>query len=77
MTRVARMYYENDLNQPQIAEQLHISQAKVSRLLKRAGELGIVRVAVVPPPGGHSELEEQLVSPTRSWPTRTATTSRG
>lgn len=62
MTRVARMYYENDLNQPQIAEQLHISQAKVSRLLKRAGELGIVRVAVVPPPGGHSELEEQLVA---------------
>ena len=37
MTRVARMYYENDLNQPQIAEQLHISQAKVSRLLTRVG----------------------------------------
>ncbi len=62
MTRVARMYYENDLNQPQIAEQLHVSQAKVSRLLKRASELGIVRVAVVPPPGGYSELEEQLVA---------------
>lgn len=62
MTRVARMYYENDLNQPQIAEQLHVSQAKVSRLLKRATELGIVRVAVVPPPGGHSELEERLVA---------------
>jgi DNA-binding transcriptional regulator LsrR (DeoR family) len=62
MTRVARMYYEGDLNQPQIAERLHVSQAKVSRLLKRASELGIVRVAVVPPPGGHSELEERLVA---------------
>ncbi len=62
MTRVARMYYEADLNQPQIAERLHVSQAKVSRLLKRASELGIVRVAVVPPPGGHSELEERLVA---------------
>lgn len=61
MTRVARMYHENHIKQPQIAEQLHISQAKVSRLLKRAEEVGIVRVTVVPPPGGHSELEEALV----------------
>lgn len=62
VTRVARMYYEKDLKQPQIAEQLHISQAKVSRLLKRAEQLGIVRVTVVAPPGDLSEVEEQLVA---------------
>lgn len=62
VTRVARMYHEQGLKQPQIAELLHVSQAKVSRLLKKAEELGIVRVTIVPPPGGHSELEETLVA---------------
>jgi DNA-binding transcriptional regulator LsrR (DeoR family) len=62
VTRVARMYHEQDFKQPQIAELLHVSQAKVSRLLKRAEQLGIVRVVIVPPPGGHSELEEALVA---------------
>ncbi|MGC3953126.1 MAG: sugar-binding transcriptional regulator [Propionicimonas sp.] len=62
MVRVARMYYEQGLRQPQIAEQLHVSQAKVSRLLKRAEDLGIVRVTIHEPLGGNSELEESLVS---------------
>ncbi|MDR0416998.1 MAG: helix-turn-helix domain-containing protein [Propionibacteriaceae bacterium] len=62
VTRVARMYHERGVKQPQIAEQLHISQAKVSRLLKRAEQLGIVRVAVFPPPGDLSSVEEQLVA---------------
>lgn len=62
MVRVARMYYEHGARQPQIAEQLHLSQAKVSRLLKRAEDLGIVRVTIHEPLGGHSELEEQLVA---------------
>lgn len=62
MVRVARMYYEQGQRQPQIAERLHISQAKVSRLLKRAEELGIVRVTIHEPLGGHSDLEEALVT---------------
>jgi len=60
MVRVARMYYEHGDRQPQIAEQLHISQAKVSRLLKRAEEVGIIRVAIQEPRDGHSDLEEAL-----------------
>lgn len=56
------MYYEHGVRQPQIAQQLHVSQAKVSRLLKRAQEVGIVRVAIHEPIGGHSDLEEQLVA---------------
>ena len=62
VTRVARMYHQRGLNQPQIAEQLHVSQAKVSRLLKLAEELGIVRVEVIAPPGDSSAMEERLVS---------------
>jgi DNA-binding transcriptional regulator LsrR (DeoR family) len=57
LTKVARMYHERGVRQPQIAEQLHISQARVSRLLKQAGELGIVRVSVITPRGVFSDLE--------------------
>lgn len=60
LTKVARMYHERGLRQPQIAEQLHISQPRVSRLLKRAVELGIVRTTVIAPRGVHAELEEQI-----------------
>src|SRR4051812_21869307 len=47
LTKVARMYHERGMRQPQIAQQLHISQPRVSRLLKRAVELGIVRTTVI------------------------------
>ena len=60
--RVARMYHEHGIKQPQIAQQLHVSQAKVSRLLKRAEQLGIVKVTIEVPPGGFSDLEEALVA---------------
>ena len=62
MVRVARMYYEHGDRQPQIAEQLHISQAKVSRLLKKAEDVGIVRVTIHEPLGGHSDLEQALAT---------------
>ncbi|MGY4911367.1 sugar-binding transcriptional regulator [Micromonospora aurantiaca (nom. illeg.)] len=60
LTKVARMYHEHGLRQPQIAEQLHISQPRVSRLLKQATVLGIVRTTVVTPAGVHAELEEEI-----------------
>src|SRR5947209_3259730 len=58
--KVARMYHERGVRQPAIAERLHISQARVSRLLKRATELGIVRTIVTTLPGVHAELEEAI-----------------
>jgi DNA-binding transcriptional regulator LsrR (DeoR family) len=61
-TRVARLYYEHGLKQPEIAEKLSISQAKVSRLLMAAQKEGIVRTTVTSPVGVYSELEERLVS---------------
>lgn len=62
LIRVARMYHEQGVRQPQIAEQLHISQAKVSRLLKSAEDAGIVKVTVHVPLGGYEDLEEGLVA---------------
>ena len=51
MTKVARMYHEQHIRQPEIAQRLHISQSRVSRLLKEAVNLGVVRTIVVTPPG--------------------------
>lgn len=60
LTKVARMYHERGVRQADIASALNISQAKVSRLLKRAESLGIVRTIVTVAPGVYAELEEQL-----------------
>ena len=60
ITKVARMYHERGVRQVDIADTLHLSQARVSRLLKRAAELGIVRTVVAVAPGVHTEIEEAL-----------------
>jgi DNA-binding transcriptional regulator LsrR (DeoR family) len=60
MTKVAHLYYNQDMTQPEIATQLDLSQATVSRLLKRAKQEQIVRVTVNVPYGVYAELEEQL-----------------
>lgn len=60
LTKVARMYHERGIRQADIATALNISQAKVSRLLKRAVTQGIVRTTVMVSPGVYSDLEERL-----------------
>lgn len=60
LVKVARMYHEQGLRQPEIAERLHVSQSRVSRLLKEAVERGIVRTVVVTPPGSFADLEEAV-----------------
>lgn len=62
MGRVARMYHEQGRKQPEIAAQLHISQPRVSRLLKEATRVGIVRTIVELPAGLYADVEEQLTS---------------
>lgn len=61
IARVARMYYEWDMRQSEIAKQLDLSQATVSRLLNRSKEEGIIRISVNLPNGVYTELEETLV----------------
>lgn len=60
LARVARLYYTDGLRQPQIAARLDLSQARVSRLLKRAEAEGIVRITVTAPAGVFPEVEEEL-----------------
>lgn len=62
MTKVARLYYMDNLRQTEIAEQLDISQATTSRLLKRAHDEQIVRITLNAPLGIHADLERQLES---------------
>jgi DNA-binding transcriptional regulator LsrR (DeoR family) len=59
-TRVASMYYERGIGQTRIAEQLGLSQTRVSRLLKQAQQLGIVKITVHVPDGVHAEDEVRL-----------------
>lgn len=60
ITKVARLYYEADLNQPEIAKRLGLSQAKVSRLLAQARERDIVRITVHSPLGVHTDVEAAI-----------------
>jgi DNA-binding transcriptional regulator LsrR (DeoR family) len=60
ITKVAHLYHERNLKQSDIAEQLDLSQATVSRLLKRAKKEEIVRTVVSIPPGAYPDLEEKL-----------------
>lgn len=61
IARVARMYYEWDMRQSEIAKQLDLSQATVSRLISRSKEEGIIRISINLPSGVYTEMEEELV----------------
>jgi DNA-binding transcriptional regulator LsrR (DeoR family) len=58
--RVAQLYHVDRLTQAQISGQLRISQATISRLLKKAEQEGIVRTSVVAPRGTYPELEARI-----------------
>src|SRR4029078_9032685 len=60
IAKVARLYYERGVRQADIAQQLDLSQATVSRLFKRAEEERIVRITVSVPHRAYTELEESL-----------------
>ena len=60
MARLAQMYHGEGRVQADIAQHLRISQATVSRMLRRAVQEGIVRTIVSPPPGTYGDLEDGL-----------------
>lgn len=60
IARVAQMYYVEKQRQADIAKHLRMSQATVSRMLKKAQEEQIVRTTVVAPSGTYAELEAGL-----------------
>ena len=60
MTKIAVLYHEEGLGQPQISQQLNLSQARVSRYLKQAIAAGIIRTTIVQPYGIYVGLEKAL-----------------
>lgn len=49
LIEVSKMYYEEDMKQEVIAQQLGISRPKVSRCLKKAKEMGYVKITILDP----------------------------
>jgi DNA-binding transcriptional regulator LsrR (DeoR family) len=62
ITKTARLYYEHNLSQPEISKKLHISQSRVSRLLKKATQIGIVQTTVISSSAIYAPLEDFLES---------------
>lgn len=60
IARIAQMYYVENQRQADIAKHLRMSQATVSRMLKRAQAEEIVRTTVISPSGTYAELEAGL-----------------
>jgi DNA-binding transcriptional regulator LsrR (DeoR family) len=58
--RVASLYYEHRLKQTEVAARLGLSQASVSRALRRAEDEGIVRITVSTPAGTFPDLEDAV-----------------
>ena len=57
---VARLYHVHGVRQREIGRRLGMSQSRVSRLLHRAEELGLVRTVGAGPAGLHPDLEEAI-----------------
>ncbi|EJE99135.1 sugar-binding transcriptional regulator [Liquorilactobacillus mali] len=49
LVQVSEMYYTQKYSQNQISEKLHIHRTEISRLLKKARQIGIVKITVAPP----------------------------
>ena len=60
MVEVATLYYEEDLTQAEIGTRLNTSRSTVSRLLRDARRLGIVRITIDYPWARNSRREAQL-----------------
>lgn len=62
LIKVSKLYYEKGLTQQDISERLVLSRPKVSRLLKQAEDVGIVKINILSQPGDHTDLEDGLES---------------
>lgn len=60
IARIAQRYYIDGHRQSTIAKDLGLSQATVSRLLKRAHDESIVRISLNAPPGTYPEFENDI-----------------
>lgn len=62
LAQVASMYYEDNLNQDEIARRIDTSRSTVSRILQEAREAGVVEITVHYPWKTVPEIEEDLIA---------------
>ena len=60
--KVAKLYYENDLTQGDIAKKLGYSRVKIHRILRSAKEAGIVQVHIKSLETNSIDLEHKLIN---------------
>jgi DNA-binding transcriptional regulator LsrR (DeoR family) len=58
--RIAQAYYVDGLTQKQIANRFGLSRPKVSRLLQKGRDNGVINITLTPPPNGMANLEHEL-----------------
>jgi len=60
LVQVARLYYDEDLSQKQIADRLGVSRSLIALYLQQAREAGIVRIQIVDPEDTCTDLAASL-----------------
>jgi DNA-binding transcriptional regulator LsrR (DeoR family) len=60
--KVAKLYYEEDLTQREIAKKLGFSRVKIHRILRSARDSGIVKISIKPPENVSLDLENKLLT---------------
>lgn len=58
--QAARLYYEEELSQDQVAAKLNTSRSNVSRMLTAARRMGYVEIRVIAPTSRHDFVAQQL-----------------
>ena len=58
--KISKAYFQDDLTQHEIGHRFGLSRVRISRLLRQARADGIVKIAVIPPPGTFGDVERQL-----------------
>ncbi len=61
LAEVARMYYQQNLSQAEIAEKMYISRSKVSRLLQEALDKGVVEIIIHDTWERATDIEQQML----------------
>ncbi len=61
LVEAARLYYEHQFSQQQIANKLGVSRPGVSRLLQQARNRGIIRIEIIDPARIGTQLEARLL----------------
>lgn len=59
--QAARLYYEDELSQDQVAAKLNTSRSNISRMLTSARRLGYVEIRVIAPTSRHDYVAQQLI----------------